>query len=141
MLEPKAKSVVKKVTEVKVKSRTAAATESKKKVAAAEPAAKKKAVAKKKVVDVVEPKKTKVPAVKKVTAAAEKVKVPARKAAATKAVAPALSGKQVIKPTPEERYRMIETAAYFIAEQHGFQGRSDAHWAAAERQIAAKLGE
>ncbi|MDH4216203.1 MAG: DUF2934 domain-containing protein [Gallionella sp.] len=35
---------------------------------------------------------------------------------------------------------MVETAAYFIAEQHGFQGRSDEHWAAAEREIAARLG-
>ncbi|MGB9093225.1 MAG: DUF2934 domain-containing protein [Gallionella sp.] len=46
-----------------------------------------------------------------------------------------------MNPTPEERYRMVETAAYFIAEQHGFQGRSDEHWAAAERAIAAKLGK
>ena len=44
------------------------------------------------------------------------------------------------KPTLEERYRMVETAAYFIAEQHGFHGRSDEHWAAAERAIAGKLG-
>jgi hypothetical protein len=36
---------------------------------------------------------------------------------------------------------MVETAAYFIAEQHGFQGRSDEHWTAAERVIAAKLGQ
>jgi Protein of unknown function (DUF2934) len=45
------------------------------------------------------------------------------------------------KPTPEERYRMVQTAAYFIAEQHDFQGRSDEHWAAAERAIALKLGQ
>jgi len=43
-------------------------------------------------------------------------------------------------PTSEERYRMIETAAYFIAEQHGFHGHADEHWAAAEREIAARLG-
>ena len=36
---------------------------------------------------------------------------------------------------------MVETAAYFIAEKHGFQGRSDEHWATAERAIAAKLGQ
>jgi hypothetical protein len=46
-----------------------------------------------------------------------------------------------VKPSPEERYRMVETAAYFIAEQHGFQGGSDEHWAAAEREIAARLGQ
>lgn len=43
--------------------------------------------------------------------------------------------KSMAKPTLEERYRMLETAAYFIAEQHCFQGRSDEHWAAAERQL------
>jgi hypothetical protein len=54
---------------------------------------------------------------------------------------PATTQKRVANPTPEERYRMVETAAYFIAEQHGFKGRSDEHWAAAEREIAAKLGQ
>jgi hypothetical protein len=54
---------------------------------------------------------------------------------------PATTQKTVVKPTPEERYRMVETAAYFIAEQHDFRGRSDEHWAAAEREIAAKLGQ
>jgi hypothetical protein len=63
----------------------------------------------------------------------------AAKAAERKA-GPATQKKPAAKPTPEERYRMVETAAYFIAEQHGFQGRSDEHWAAAEREIAAKLG-
>jgi hypothetical protein len=51
------------------------------------------------------------------------------------------TNKAAVQPTPEERYRMVETAAYFIAEQHGFQGRSDEHWAAAERAIAAKLSQ
>jgi hypothetical protein len=36
---------------------------------------------------------------------------------------------------------MVETAAYFIAERHGFQGNSTEHWAAAEREIAVMLGE
>jgi hypothetical protein len=54
---------------------------------------------------------------------------------------PATPQKKVTKPTPEERYRMVETAAYFIAEQHGFQGRSDERWAQAEHEIAAKLGK
>ena len=115
--------------------------ERKKTVVSAEPVAKKKAVAKKIVVNVVETKTAKAPAAKKVGAATVKAKAPTKKAAAPKAAALAVPSKQVIKPTPEERYRMIETAAYFIAEQHGFQGRSDAHWGAAESQIAAKLGE
>ncbi len=54
---------------------------------------------------------------------------------------PAKAYRSAENPTPEERYRMVETAAYFIAEQHGFQGGSDEHWAAAEREIAAKLGK
>jgi acyl-CoA reductase-like NAD-dependent aldehyde dehydrogenase len=64
--------------------------------------------------------------------------VTAKKAAKKKTSA---ANKKASKPTPEERYRMVQTAAYFIAEQHGFQGRSDEHWAAAERAIAIKLGQ
>ncbi|HSN38843.1 MAG TPA: DUF2934 domain-containing protein, partial [Burkholderiales bacterium] len=79
---------------------------------------------------------TKPPAVKKTAAPAAKTTAPAKQAAP-----PAAANKTTAKPTPEERYRMVETAAYFIAEQHGFQGRSDEHWAAAERAIAAKLGQ
>lgn len=44
------------------------------------------------------------------------------------------------KPGPEILYRMVETAAYFIAEQHGFKGHPHDHWLAAEREIVAKLG-
>jgi hypothetical protein len=73
------------------------------------------------------PKKTKPDVTKKAPSTAVKKKAPTAKAAS--------------KPTPEARYRMVETAAYFIAEQHGFQGRSDEHWIAAERQIAKILGQ
>jgi hypothetical protein len=41
----------------------------------------------------------------------------------------------------EHRYRMIETAAYFIAERNGFQGESAEHWRTAESEIARLLGE
>jgi hypothetical protein len=84
-------------------------------------------------------KKTKAAAVKKVKPAT-KAKNSAKKAA-TIAKPPSTANKKASKPTPEERYRMVQTAAYFIAEQHGFQGRSDEHWAAAERAIAIKLGQ
>jgi hypothetical protein len=43
------------------------------------------------------------------------------------------------QPTPEERYRMVQTAAYFIAERHGFGGCATDHWAAAEVEIAGML--
>lgn len=46
-----------------------------------------------------------------------------------------------VPPTPEERYRMVQTAAYFIAERHGFEGDATEHWAAAEREIALMLAE
>ena len=45
------------------------------------------------------------------------------------------------KLTPEERYRIVETAAYYIAERHGFKGGSDEHWAAAELEVAVILGQ
>lgn len=87
------------------------------------------------------PRKTKASTVKKVAVpAAEKpgssVKL---KPAAIKSKS--VAARKTAKPTAEERYRMVETAAYFIAERHGFQGRSDEHWAAAEREIAARLGQ
>lgn len=86
------------------------------------------------------------------TATGKKVAVPAAKKPGSRAKPEVIKSKpaaiksksvavrKTAKPTAEERYRMVETAAYFIAERHGFQGRSDEHWAAAEREIAAKLG-
>lgn len=47
----------------------------------------------------------------------------------------------VAEYSSEHRYRMIETAAYFIAERNGFQGDSAEHWSAAESEIAQLLGE
>lgn len=95
-------------------------------------------VSKKTATAVAEPKKIKLPAAKKAAIPAEEKKAPAKKSEATM-TKPADTQKAIAKPTPEERYRMVETAAYFIAERHGFQGRSEEHWAAAEREIAAKL--
>lgn len=114
------------------------------------------------------PAKKTVTAAKKVAntagnAVAAKVKEPAKKvalkktAAATAQIKPvkvlgeptdakptrkskAANAKQIVPPTPEERYRMVELAAYYIAERNGFQGCASGHWALAEREIAAKLG-
>ncbi len=105
-------------------------------------------------------KKTKAAVKKKVSASAGK-KAPAKtsakktpptktakkitkKTSVTEAASPKVESgliQMAVTPTLEERYRMVETAAYFIAEQHGFHGRSDEHWAAAERAIAGKLGQ
>ncbi|MEW8508591.1 MAG: DUF2934 domain-containing protein [Candidatus Thiodiazotropha sp.] len=50
------------------------------------------------------------------------------------------AGKQSTKPTAEERFEMIATAAYYIAEKHGFDPeRSTQDWHQAELQIDAKL--
>ena len=105
---------------------------------AATNSAPKKAAASSTAAEVAEPKKTKAPAVKEEAILTAEKKAPAKKAMVAMAK-PATTQKMVAKPTPEERYRMVETAAYFIAEQHGFNGRSDEHWAAAEREIASKL--
>ena len=57
---------------------------------------------------------------------------------APKAAAPAAASK---KPAvnPEQRYKMIEEAAYYIAERHGFNGDSAYFWSLAEAEINAKL--
>ena len=45
-----------------------------------------------------------------------------------------------IAVSPTLRLEMIATAAYFIAERHGFQpGRADQDWREAELQINAEL--
>ncbi len=113
MVEQKAKTAAGKKTVATAKSKTTAAA----------PAVKKAA-------------KAAAPTAKKTTEAA----APAvKKAAPRKAAAP--KSKKVAKPSPEERYRMVEMAAYFIAERHGFQGNSIEHWGEAERQISVMLGE
>lgn len=127
--------------------------EEKKKAAAKKPAASKvaaegvKAPAAKKA-----PAEKKAPAAKKATttkASAEaavwpfpsvektaEVTKPAAKKAAPKAK---VAKQEVAQPSPQERYRMVETAAYYIAERSSFQGNSADHWAQAESEIAAKL--
>jgi len=122
------------------------------------PAAKKtaptvtKVAAKKVVPAAAKPKNAKAPAVKKAVVPAAVKKAPAKKAAVAKPGKAAvtkpvpsntkkMAAKPVAKPSPEERYRLVETAAYFIAERHDFQGNSTDHWAAAEIEIAAKLGQ
>jgi len=142
MVEKKAKPVTKKVATGKSSSAVATKPKTTKATAVA--------TAKKSVGSAAAPKTSKVPAVstvkktvakKTVSAAADpkKTKATAKKAATTKA--PVSAAKQgVAKPTPEERYRMVQTAAYFIAERNGFGGCSLGHWADAENEIAAKLG-
>jgi len=63
--------------------------------------------------------------------AVKKVTTPVKKAAAPKKSAP----KTTSKIGPEERYRMTEVAAYYIAERDGFAGNPSDYWIKAEAQI------
>jgi len=60
-----------------------------------------------------------------------------KKAAAKKTMPRRRSTKSSI--SPEQRYKMTELAAYYIAEQHGFQGNPSDYWIEAETQIATQL--
>jgi len=40
-----------------------------------------------------------------------------------------------------ERYKMIEVAAYYIAEKNGFEGHAADYWIAAEKEIDKKLAK
>lgn len=71
---------------------------------------------------------------KKAVAKAAPEKKPAAKAAPKAAP---VSKKPEI--TPEQRYKMVQEAAYYIAERHGFNGDSSYFWTQAEEEINAKL--
>ncbi|HQR50135.1 MAG TPA: DUF2934 domain-containing protein [Methylophilaceae bacterium] len=77
------------------------------------------------------------------TAAAKKPAAP-KKAAAPKAAAakkPAAAKKVVAARGAEERYRMVEVAAYYIAERNGFAGDPTVFWTEAEAQITKLLSK
>lgn len=129
MAEQKAKPAVKKIVSGKATNSTTAAKPKTAKVAAAKKVATKKSAA---------------PAVKKTAASATKNKAPVKKAVTTspKPVTKKPATEKIpTKPTPEERYRMVQTAAYFIAERNGFCGCSTGHWVSAEIEIARMLGQ
>ncbi len=67
---------------------------------------------------------------------------PASKPAAAKKATPRAAAAKpaaALSLTPEQRYRMVQEAAYFLAEKNGFAGRSEDYWTAAEAQIDAML--
>jgi len=86
-------------------------------------------------------------ATKKVTAKTATAKKPATTVSKTAAPAaakkPAATAKAVsaknLTPTPEQRYRMVQDAAYFIAEKNGFVKGSMDYWIAAEVEIESLL--
>ena len=50
------------------------------------------------------------------------------------------AGNGKLELSPEERYRMTEVAAYYLAERNGFQGHPGDYWREAEAQITQMLG-
>ena len=78
-------------------------------------------------------------------------KTTARKATAAKPAAPKSAGrKPAARKTAtsaknrmgaEERYRMVEVAAYFLAERNNYSGSPVDYWSQAEAQIAQLLGK
>ncbi|MEQ1598069.1 MAG: DUF2934 domain-containing protein [Methylotenera sp.] len=71
---------------------------------------------------------------------ADKAK-PVKKIAAKKAPAKKASKATTVKIGAAERYKMVETAAYFIAERNNFAGSSADYWIAAEVQIKKMLAK
>jgi hypothetical protein len=76
-------------------------------------------------------------------------KVAAQKKAAVKAVKETVSKESAAKPKKSsknkaepmsgfERYKMIEVAAYYLAEKSGFAGHAADYWVAAEKEIDKK---
>lgn len=77
---------------------------------------------------------------KTTTAKTAVAKKPAAKpAAAKKPVATKAAPRKATAPTPEQRYKMVQDAAYFIAEKNGFVSGSMDYWIAAETEITALL--
>jgi len=54
-------------------------------------------------------------------------------------VAPKASAAKKPEVNPEQRYKMVQDAAYFIAERHGFNGDSTYFWSLAEAEVSARL--
>lgn len=69
--------------------------------------------------------------------AASKKKAPAKKVVAKKKTATKKAVKKSVGA--EQRYKMIEDAAYYLAEKSGFSGNTVEHWVRAEKQIDAQL--
>lgn len=69
----------------------------------------------------------------------------ATKASTTKATAskkaPAKTSAKKAKIGPEQRYKMVEVAAYYLAERNGFAGNPSDYWIEAEAQIEVMLSK
>jgi len=63
-----------------------------------------------------------------------------KKTASAKPAASAKTKSSARKISAEERYKMTEVAAYFLAERNGFKGNPVEYWEQAEAQISQLLG-
>ena len=61
-------------------------------------------------------------------------KAPKKTARKTSKKKKSAAGKGTV--SPEERFRMIQTSAYYEAEQDGFQGNPTDYWTLAEKKIS-----
>lgn len=88
-------------------------------------------------------KKTTTKATTRATTATKKASSPKKATAKTTAAKKTTTRKRTAKSaiSPEKRYEMTEVAAYYIAEQHGFQGSPSDYWYAAEAQIASQVAQ
>ncbi|HYG31677.1 MAG TPA: DUF2934 domain-containing protein [Methylophilaceae bacterium] len=64
-----------------------------------------------------------------------------KKTTSRKSAASAAGGAGKIRMGAEERYRMVEVAAYYLAERNNFAGNPVEYWTQAEAQISSLLGE
>ncbi|MBS4098461.1 MAG: DUF2934 domain-containing protein [Sulfuricella sp.] len=71
----------------------------------------------------------------KAPAAAKKAAAPKAAAAAKKPAAKATASKKKSGISAEQRYNMIQEAAYYLAERDSFNGDPMRYWALAEMQI------
>jgi len=80
------------------------------------------------------------PAKKTTTKSPVKKAAAAKKPAAKKpAAAKKSSAAKTRKIGAEEHYKMIEVAAYYIAENNNFQGSAIDFWIAAEQEVSKKI--
>jgi hypothetical protein len=78
--------------------------------------------------------------VKKSPAKKAAPKAPAAKKAPVAAKAPAkVATMKTTELSPEQRYKMIEETAYYIAERHGFNGDSQYFWSLAVQEVEQRL--
>lgn len=67
--------------------------------------------------------------------AAKKTPATKKPAASKQSAAPRKPASKAWSPSNEERYNMIQVAAYYLAERDGFSGDPVGYWTAAEIQI------